>query len=98
MTVLQSIQRKRHLQSLSLRDYPAASAKSKEDAAFAERAHEATLKLQSGDKQGMSCNMASYQECFKADLKKNYDNLNVQLIYGKVNQMHSHILTIWLIR
>ena len=30
--------------------YPAASAKSKEDAAFMERAHNATLKLQSGDK------------------------------------------------
>lgn len=30
--------------------YPAASAKSKEDEEFAKRAHESTLKLQSGDR------------------------------------------------
>ena len=56
--------------------YPAASAKSKEDAAFAERAHEATLKLQSGDK---ACRAIWHHimKVSKADLKKNYDNLNV---------------------
>ena len=54
----------------------AASAKSKEDAAFAERAHEATLKLQSGDK---ACRAIWHHimNVSKADLKKNYDNLNV---------------------
>ena len=56
--------------------YPAASAKSKEDEAFAARAHEATLKLQSGDK---SCRAIWHHimNVSKADLKKNYDNLNV---------------------
>lgn len=56
--------------------YPAASAKSKEDAEFAERAHEATLKLQSGDK---ACRAIWHHimKVSKADLKKNYDNLNV---------------------
>jgi arginyl-tRNA synthetase len=56
--------------------YPAASAKSKEDEAFMERAHNSTLKLQSGDK---ACT-AIWQHIMavsKADLKKNYDNLNV---------------------
>lgn len=56
--------------------YPAASKKSKENEAFRERAHEATLKLQSG-----------YAPCRAiwnhimhvsvADLKKNYENLDV---------------------
>lgn len=56
--------------------YPAASAKSKEDEAFAARAHEATLKLQSGDK---ACRAIwrHIMNVSKADLKKNYDNLNV---------------------
>ncbi len=56
--------------------YPAASAKSKEDEAFAARAHEATLKLQSGDK---ACRAIWHHimNVSKADLKKNYDNLNV---------------------
>lgn len=56
--------------------YPAASAKSKENEAFKERAQNATLKLQSGDK--------AYTAIWKhimavslKDLKKNYDNLNV---------------------
>ncbi len=56
--------------------YPAASAKSKEDAAFKERAQEATFKLQNG--------FAPYRAIWKhimavslADLKKNYANLNV---------------------
>lgn len=57
--------------------YPCASKKSKEDEAFKERAHEATLKLQSG--------YAPYYALWKhimnvskVDLKKNYDNLNVE--------------------
>lgn len=57
--------------------YPAASAKSKEDAAFKERAQEATFKLQNG--------YAPYRAIWRhimdvslADLKKNYANLNVE--------------------
>ncbi len=56
--------------------YPAASAKSKEDAAFRERAQQATFKLQSG--------YAPFRAIWKhimnvslKDLKKNYGNLNV---------------------
>ena len=56
--------------------YPCANGKAKEDAAFKEKAHEATLKLQSG--------YAPYTAIWKhimkvsvADLKKNYGNLNV---------------------
>lgn len=56
--------------------YPAASAKSKEDAAFMERAHNATLKLQSGDK-ACTTIWKHIMAVSKADLKKNYDNLNV---------------------
>lgn len=56
--------------------YPAASAKSKEDEEFKNRAHEATLKLQSGDK---ACRAiwGHIMNVSKTDLKKNYDNLNV---------------------
>lgn len=57
--------------------YPCASKKSKEDEAFKEEAHEATLKLQSG--------YAPYTAIWKhimnvsvTDLKKNYGNLNVE--------------------
>ena len=57
--------------------YPAASAKSKVDEAFRERAQEATFRLQSG--------YAPYRAIWKhimnvslADLKKNYSNLNVE--------------------
>ncbi len=56
--------------------YPAASAKSKEDAAFMERAHNATLKLQSGDK-AFTAIWKHIMAVSKVDLKKNYDNLNV---------------------
>lgn len=56
--------------------YPAASARSKEEPEFMERAHQATLKLQSGDK---ACRAIwkHIMSVSKADLKKNYDNLNV---------------------
>lgn len=57
--------------------YPAASAKSKEDEGFRERAHEATLRLQKG--------YAPFRAVWRhimavsvADLKKNYANLNVE--------------------
>ena len=56
--------------------YPAASAKAKEDEAFAARAHEATLKLQNGDK-AFTAIWQHIMTVSKADLKKNYDNLNV---------------------
>lgn len=56
--------------------YPCASAKSKVDEAFKEKAHEATVKIQSG--------YAPYTAIWKhimnvsiPDLKRNYDNLNV---------------------
>ena len=60
--------------------YPAASAKSKVDEEFKAKAHEATAKLQSG--------YAPYIAVWKhilavsvADLKKNYENLNVDFEY-----------------
>ncbi|MCM1467727.1 MAG: arginine--tRNA ligase [Alistipes sp.] len=56
--------------------YPAASARSKEDERFMERAHLATVKVQNGDK---AC-MALWEHIMNVslpDLKKNYDNLNV---------------------
>lgn len=56
--------------------YPAASARSKEDAEFMERAHQATLKLQSGDK-ACTAIWKHIMNVSKVDLKKNYDNLNV---------------------
>ena len=56
--------------------YPAASAKAKEDEAFKARAHENTYRLQHGD---LAC-LALWKhitEISIADLKKNYDRLNV---------------------
>ena len=57
--------------------YPAASARSKVEEDFKERAHQATLKLQNGE--------PSYRALWnhimnvsKTDLKKNYDNLSVE--------------------
>ena len=57
--------------------YPAASAKSKTDEAFKERAHQATLKLQ----KGYAPYRAIWQHIMSVsveDLKKNYSNLNVE--------------------
>lgn len=57
--------------------YPAASAKSKVDEAFKERAHQATLKLQ----KGYAPFRAIWQHIMAVsveDLKKNYSNLNVE--------------------
>lgn len=56
--------------------YPSASAKSKENQEFSQRAHEATLKLQNG----YAPYRAIWQHIIRvsvADLKKNYANLNV---------------------
>ena len=57
--------------------YPAASARSKEDPDFSARAHEATLKLQQGDK-GYMAIWRHVMNVSVADLKKNYHNLNVE--------------------
>lgn len=57
--------------------YPAASAKSKVDEAFKERAHQATLKLQSGERAYRAL-WKHIMKVSKEDLKKNYDNLSVE--------------------
>ena len=57
--------------------YPAASAKSKEDPDFSARAHEATLKLQQGNR-GYMAIWHHVMNVSVADLKKNYSNLNVE--------------------
>lgn len=56
--------------------YPAASAKSKEDAAYKEAAMEATFKLQSGVR-GYRALWQHILNVSVADLKRNYGNLNV---------------------
>ncbi len=56
--------------------YPTASAKSKEDEAFAERAHTATFKLQNGER-GYRAIWDHIMALSVADLKKNYGKLNV---------------------
>ena len=56
--------------------YPAASAKSKVDADFSEKAHEATFQLQSG-KRGYRALWEHILRVSVADLKRNYANLNV---------------------
>ena len=56
--------------------YPAASSKSKEDEAFAAKAHEATRLLQEGER-GHRALWAHIMAVSVADLKKNYANLDV---------------------
>lgn len=56
--------------------YPAASARSKQDESFKERAHAATLKLQKKDK-AFTALWNHIMNVSKQDLKKNYDKLNV---------------------
>ena len=56
--------------------YPTASGKSKEDPAYKERAHQATLKLQKGYKPFRAI-WDHILAVSVADLKKNYSNLNV---------------------
>ncbi len=57
--------------------YPTASSKSKEDAAYKERAMDATFKLQSGVR-GYRALWDHIIRVSVADLKKNYQNLNVE--------------------
>ncbi len=57
--------------------YPAASAKSKEDADYKARAMEATLRLQSGER-GYRALWKHILNVSVADLKKNYGSLNVE--------------------
>ena len=57
--------------------YPTASAKSKEDAAYKERAMEATFKLQSGER-GYRALWKHIIDISVADLKKNYEKLDVE--------------------
>lgn len=56
--------------------YPCASAKSKADEDFARRAHDATYRLQQGDR-GYRAMWDHIMRISVADLKKNYDNLDV---------------------
>ncbi len=56
--------------------YPAASAKKKEDEAFAAKAHDATFALQQGHP-GYRAIWNHIMRISVADLKRNYDNLNV---------------------
>ena len=57
--------------------YPAASAKSKEDPVYKEKAMEATFKLQSGVR-GYRALWNHILQVSVADLKRNYENLNVE--------------------
>lgn len=57
--------------------YPTASGKSKEDAAYKEKAMEATFKLQSGVR-GYRALWQHIITVSVADLKRNYENLNVE--------------------
>ena len=57
--------------------YPLASAKSKENPEYKARAMEATLKFQSGVR-GYRALWKHILDVSKVDLKKNYDNLNVE--------------------
>ena len=56
--------------------YPAASARSKVEEDFAQRAHNATYLLQNGDR-GYTALWKHIMRLSLADLRKNYDNLNV---------------------
>ena len=57
--------------------YPTASAKSKEDEDYRSRARTAVVDLQSG-RRGYIALWKQIMDISKADLRKNYDNLNVQ--------------------
>ena len=62
--------------------YPAASARSKEDAAYREEALKATFELQHG-RRGYRALWNHIMNVSVADLKKNYDNLNVEFDWWK---------------
>lgn len=57
--------------------YPTASGKSKEDAAYKEKAMEATFRLQNGER-GYRALWNHILQVSVADLRKNYDRLNVE--------------------
>lgn len=57
--------------------YPCASAKSKVDESFAQKAHEATFQLQNGNR-GYKALWNHIMNVSVTDLKKNYSNLNVE--------------------
>lgn len=79
MKIIQGNIQKKHLFDITELEeiYPCASKKSKEDEAFKEEAHEATLKLQTGYAPYTAI-WKHIMEISKADLKKNYDNLDVK--------------------
>ncbi len=71
--------------------YPAASAKSKEDAAFKEKAMEATKKLQDGVR-GYRALWQKIIDISVADLKKNYDKLKVDFdLWNGESTVHNEI-------
>ncbi len=71
--------------------YPAASAKSKEDAAYKARAMEATFKLQSGVR-GYRALWKHIMNVSISDLKKNYASLNVEFdLWKGESDVHDRI-------
>ncbi len=71
--------------------YPVASAKSKEDEAYRAEALEATAKLQNGHK-GYTALWRHILEVSIADLKKNYDDLNVEFdLWKKESDVQCYI-------
>ena len=66
--------------------YPAASAKAKEDPTFAAKAHDATFQLQNG-RPGYRALWEKIMQVSLADLKRNYEKLNVSfdVWYGESN-------------
>lgn len=73
--------------------YPTASGKSKEDPAYKERAMDATFKLQSGVR-GYRALWHHIMDVSVADLKKNYENLNVEFdLWKGESDVHDMIPT-----
>lgn len=71
--------------------YPAASAKSKEDAAYKARAMEATFKLQNGVR-GYRALWKHIMNVSVSDLKKNYAGLNVEFdLWKGESDVHDRI-------
>ncbi|MCI9487643.1 MAG: arginine--tRNA ligase [Lachnospiraceae bacterium] len=71
--------------------YPAASAKSKKDAGFAEKAHDATFKLQNGNR-GYLALWNHILNVSVSDLKKNYEKLGVTFdIWKKESDVQGYI-------
>ena len=71
--------------------YPTASGKSKEDPAYKEKAMEATFKLQSGVR-GYRALWNHIMKVSVADLKRNYENLNVEFdLWKGESDVHDEI-------